>query len=232
MLHLSPVRLTCLGEKVGSAVFTLRASQGQREWGNNKWSPLPLHTSPTVCTLLLPCLLPPAALLWSRCHVSGGCLSSHFVFSSRDQGINREDAPEGETSHFHRERGEAVTEPGSGICGTVPPAHVGQKKRQILRTYSVLQPADVIPFQPHRGLNDRTTFQQDSGWNTPLPSNHATRTPPPPPQDRLHGIRTNRLMMVPWIGYKEAPLKVQPSLIKKKKKIKYIYLDLKVMIAR
>lgn len=61
------------------------------------------------------------ALLELCCHVSGGCYCSLIYKGIKIKIKKREDAPEGETSHFHGERQcETVTEQGSGICGTVP----------------------------------------------------------------------------------------------------------------
>lgn len=100
---------------------------------NNKWK---TATSPDLSDCL-PTAAPPA-LLWLSCHVSGGCYSGHFYKRIKKNKKKREDAPGGETSRFQGERecGETVTEPGRGICGTVP-LHVGQKRR-IFTRYNVL----------------------------------------------------------------------------------------------
>ncbi len=57
-LHLYPVRLSCLG-KVGSAMVTLRASQGQRKWGNRSQQLMKTPTFPdlSVCLRTVPCRL-------------------------------------------------------------------------------------------------------------------------------------------------------------------------------
>lgn len=99
-----------------------------------------------------------------------------------------------------------------------------KKKRQILRTHSVLQPADVIPFQPHRGLNDRTTFQQDSGWNTtPHPPPLITPPGPPPPRTGCMGSGPTDWWWCLELDTKRRRSKFKQVLLKQKIK-KYVWI--------
>lgn len=174
--HLYPVRLSRL-EKVGSAMVTLRASQGQRKWGNRSQQQMKTPTSPDLFLLSADnlCCSAVAAL-----HVRRG-FYSRFIYKRIKNGKMR---LEGKRHVFS----------GSDSVERLWPSRGAEYAALYLCTSS--QSVGSLPvkrpvvgwcdfFHPHRGFYSRTTFQRESGWS----SSHTTPDPP----DRFHGIRNNRL---------------------------------------
>lgn len=111
-------------------MVTLRASQGQRKWGNRSEQQMKTATSVSVSVSVRLRVCVDAAVAAA---VSRGW---HFSFKSL-RIEKRRDAPGRETSHFQLERRweEPVTEAGEGIYRTVTPARPqagDQNRRNVL----------------------------------------------------------------------------------------------------